>query len=185
MKKKFLIGVILLVGAVASGVYLSPLNSWLPRGNRTSDFTVGTSVGNQAPDFNAVSIDGQNLHLSELRGKTVLINVFASWCGPCQAETPFLVELAKDNPNAFVVIGLNLGETPEAVKVYRQDFNVSYPLLPDLDGRLAETYKAIGLPTSWFIDPGGIVRYVHAGPMTLDMMQQILDDIQSGQRPGT
>ncbi|OGO26763.1 MAG: hypothetical protein A2W33_02240 [Chloroflexi bacterium RBG_16_52_11] len=118
-----------------------------------------------------------------MRGKTVLLNVFASWCGPCRAETPELVELAKGESNDLLVIGLNLGETPEAIETYRQDFNVPYLLLPDADGSLLEIYRPIGLPTIWFIDPEGVIRYIHNVPMTATMIRKVLDDIRAGKQP--
>ena len=177
--KKGVFGVILLIGAVTASLYLSSMRSV----SNSGGLTVGTSVGNLAPDFEAPTLDGETLSLSELRGKTVLLNAFASWCGPCQAETPELVDLAKDESNDLLVIGLNLGETPEAIETYRQDFNVPYPLLPDADGSLMEIFRPIGLPTSWFIDPEGVIRYIHTGPMTATMIQKVLDDIRAGKQP--
>jgi len=177
--KKGVFGLILLIGVVTTSLYLSSVRSV---GN-SGGLTVGTTVGNLAPDFEALTIDGETLHLSELRGKTVLLNLFASWCGPCRAETPELVELAKDESDDLLLIGLNLGETPAAIETYRQDFNVPYPLLPDADGRLMELYRPIGLPTSWFIDPEGVIRYIHNGPMTATMIQKVLDDIRAGKQP--
>ena len=181
--KKGIFAVILLIGAVAAGLYLSNLVSWFRPVSNSGGLTVGASIGNLAPDFEALTLDGETLHLSELRGKTVLINAFASWCGPCQAETPDLVKLAKDESGDLLVIGLNLGETLEAIETYRQDFKVPYALLPDSDGRLTEIYRPIGLPTSWFIDPEGVIRYIHIGPMTATMIQKILDDIRASKQP--
>ncbi len=169
----------MLIGAVTASLYLTSVSSLRNSGG----LTVGTSVGNLAPDFEALTLDGETLRLSELRGKTVLLNLFASWCGPCRAETPELVELANEGTNDLLLIGLNLGETPEAIETYRQDFNVPYPLLPDADGHLTEIYRPIGLPTSWFIDPEGVIRYIHTGPMTATMIRKVLDDIGAGKQP--
>ena len=93
------------------------------------------------------------------------------------------MELAKGESNDLLVIGLNLGETPEAIETYRQDFNVPYPLLPDADGSLLEIYRPIGLPTIWFIDPEGVIRYIHNVPMTATMIRKVLDDIRAGKQP--
>jgi len=177
--KKGVFGLILLIGAVIASLYLSSVSSVRISGS----LTVGKSVGNLAPDFEALTLDGETLHLRELRGKTVLLNLFASWCGPCRAETPELVELANDESIDLLVIGLNVGEAPAAIETYRQDFNVPYPLLLDVSSHLTEIYRPIGLPTSWFIDPEGVVRYIHNGPMTATMIQKVLDDIRDGKQP--
>jgi len=145
--KKGVFGLTLFIGAVAASLYLSSVNSVRHSGG----LTVGTSIGNLAPDFEALTLGGETLHLSELRGKTVLINLFASWCGPCRAETPELVELANDESIDLLVIGLNVGETPAVIETYRLDFNVSYPLLPDADARLTEIYRPIVLPNKTYL----------------------------------
>jgi hypothetical protein len=93
------------------------------------------------------------------------------------------VELTKADSDDLIIIGLNLGETPAAIETYQQDFNVPYPLLPDADGSLLELYRPIGLPTSWFIDPEGVIRYIHTGPMTATMIQKGLDDMRAGKQP--
>lgn len=145
--------------------------------------SVGTTVGDLAPDFTGTTLDGETIRLGDLRGKVVLVNDFASWCGPCLAETPHLVEVFNTNAEDVVFIGLNLQESEDAVVTYRDDFAVTYPLVLDPDGRLIDIYKPIGLPTSWFIDPDGVVRYVHVGPMTAGMIQRALDEVAAGREP--
>ena len=148
-----------------------------------SDLPVGTAVGELAPDFTGTTLDGGTITLSDQRGKVVLVNDFASWCGPCLAETPHLVEVYNARADEVAFIGLNLQENQDAVAAYRDDFLVSYPLVLDPDGQLTEIYRPIGLPTSWFIDPAGIVRYVHAGPMTSEMIHRVLDEVAAGREP--
>jgi thiol-disulfide isomerase/thioredoxin len=145
--------------------------------------SIGTTVGDLAPDFTGTTLDGETIRLGDLRGKVVLVNDFASWCGPCLAETPHLVEVFNANAEDVVFIGLNLQESEDAVVTYRDDFAVTYPLVLDPDGRLTDIYKPIGLPTSWFIDPDGVVRYVHVGPMTAGMIQRALDEVAAGREP--
>src|SRR3989304_544352 len=130
--KKGVIGVILLIGAVTASLYLSFMSSV----SNSGGLTVGTSEGNLAPDFEALTTDGETLNLSELRGKTVLLNVYASWCGPCRAETPELVELAKGESNDLLVSGCRRSETPDPSETFRQNLKVPFPLLPDADGSL-------------------------------------------------
>ncbi len=149
------------------------------------DLPVGTKVGELAPNFTGTTLDGETIRLSDLRGKTVLINVFASWCGPCRLEMPHLVEAADQFGDQEVVfIGINLQENPEAVEAFRDEFNVQFPLVLNEDGSLTNNlYTPIGLPTSWFIDQDGVVRYVFAGAMTREVLQNVLDDVIAGREP--
>lgn len=149
----------------------------------SADQRIGIAVGDLAPDFSGTTLDGETVRLSEYRGQVVLINDFASWCGPCLAETPHLVDVFNANAGEVVFIGLNMQEAEQAVVNYRDDFEVTYPLVLDPDGRLTEIYKPIGLPTTWFIDPDGVVRYVHAGPMTANMIQRALVEVAAGREP--
>ena len=146
---------------------------------------IGTSVGDLAPDFTAETLEGTTIQLSELRGKIVVLNLFASWCGPCRAEMPHLVEVSQEvDPLESAFIGLNFQESPGAVKDFQEEFSIQFPLVLDEDGNLTNNlYHPIGLPTSWFIDQDGIVRYVFSGPMSKQTLLKILSDIQSGQEP--
>ncbi len=158
------------------------------RGNAESTdslegLAVGIAAGEIAPDFTGTTLDGETIRLSDFRGKIVLLNDFASWCGPCRAETPHLVDIYNAEEGEVVFIGLNIEETEANVAGYRDEFNVPYPLVLNQDGALTEIYRPIGLPTSWFIDPEGVVRYVHAGPMTTPMLQEALDAVREGREP--
>lgn len=146
----------------------------------TIDLPIGTNTGELAPEFSGTTLEGDTVQLSDLRGKTILINIFASWCGPCRAEAPHLVEVDNLLGDDVVLVGLNLQENVPAVEGFKQDFGIDFPLVLNEDGRLTEIYKPIGLPTSWFIDPDGIVRYVHAGPMTSEIMLAAIKDTQAG-----
>lgn len=178
----------LVIGLVALDLFLDYRDS-MANGDlvdqpvASADQRIGIAVGDLAPDFSGTTLDGKTVRLSEFRGQVVLINDFASWCGPCLAETPHLVDVYNANADEVVFIGLNLKEAEQAVVTYRDDFAVTYPLVLDPEGRLTEIYKPIGLPTSWFIDPDGVVRYVHAGPMTADMIQRALVEVAAGREP--
>lgn len=147
------------------------------------DESIGTAVGETAPDLVLSTLDSGEIRLSDYRGRIVLVNDFASWCGPCRIETPELVAHQDANREDITLIGLNIGEDQAAVEAYRDDFLVNYPLVLDLDDRAAEYFRPRGLPTSWFIDARGVVRYIHSGPMTIDMIEKVLVDIQAGRQP--
>lgn len=124
------------------------------------------SVGNPAPEFSATSVDGLKHTLSGYRGKVVLLDFWASWCGPCRKELPFLSELYRSiHDTSLVFLAINLDTEAEA----RTDFlrtlhtRLPFPVIPDADGSLPSMYKIPGMPTVVMIDRGGTVRYVHSG----------------------
>jgi len=148
------------------------------------DRNVGIAVGDLAPEFSGTTIDGQTVSLSDLDGKLVVINVFASWCGPCRAETPHLVEIYDElDRDEVEFVGLNLQETPGAVQTFKEEFSIEYPLLLNEGGEITDIYSPIGLPTTWFIDQEGIVRFTFSGPLTKESLQVILDDVAAGREP--
>lgn len=166
---------VLLVGVLAVALYMQVSSLERP--------PVGTEIGELAPDFTGTSLEGDTISLNDFRGQIVLVNDFATWCGPCQAETPYLVEVYNAEGGEVVFIGLNLQESESKVAEFKAQHNIPYPLVMDPDGKLIEIYRPVGLPTSWFIDSEGVVRYIHAGPMTTAMLQETLDAIREGREP--
>lgn len=138
----------------------------------------GTAIGEVLPNLQLATIDGHELATDDLRGKVVVINAFASWCGPCRVETPELVKFYNANRDKVVLIGLNIGENEAAVLGYQQEFFVSYPLVLDPGGKIAEQFRPRGLPTTWIIDPKGIVQTIHVGPLTAELMAEITGQVQ-------
>jgi peroxiredoxin len=174
---------ILVVGALGLSLYYQNTSREVVVANSLDDPRVGISAGQIAPDFIGTTLEGRSIQLSDFRGKIVLVNDFASWCGPCLAETPHLVDIYNAEQGELVIIGLNLQESESSVTGYRDEFNIPYPLVMDPDGKLTEIYRPIGLPTSWFIDSEGVVHYVHAGPMTTPMLQEALAAVREGRAP--
>jgi thiol-disulfide isomerase/thioredoxin len=125
---------------------------------------VGLGDGELAPDFEVSRPDGTRLRLSDLRGRPVVINFWATWCGSCLTEMPELKALQQERGlNTFTVLAINAGETlPEAQRFI--DF-LDAPFLYGLDVGLvlSDAYGVYGLPLSVFIDSEGIVRAVHRG----------------------
>ena len=190
MKKFWKVAILILVAVIMTGDLLLDYHSQAqvhPQDTETAellDVNVGIAVGDLAPDFTGTTVDGQTVSLSEQKGKLVVVNVFASWCGPCRVETPHLVELYNELDNDQVeFIGLNLQETPEAVQSFKEEFFINYPLVLNEGGEITDIYRPIGLPTTWFIDQEGIVRFTFSGPMTKESLQVILDDVAAGRKP--
>jgi len=148
------------------------------------DLPIGISIGEVAPDFEAQTLSGETIHLSDYRGKTILINVFASWCGPCQLEAPHLSQVYADSGFEDVeFIGLNLLESPAEVAAFKTEYGWEFPVILNQDGALTAIYKPLGLPTSWFIDPEGVIQYIHTGPVTQEMLIQVITDVQENRDP--
>ena len=124
----------------------------------------GAQVGNQAPDFQLSNLDGQSISLSDLRGKPVLVNFWASWCSPCRAEMPFIQRLYEGwSNNELVILAINTGEDFSTVKEFVDSFGLSFMVLLDTKGEVALVYNVRGIPVTFFIDKDGIIRDIKFG----------------------
>ncbi len=119
-----------------------------------------------APDFTLDTLDGSKVTLSELRGKIVVINLWATWCLPCRAETPALEKSYKQYKDSGVVIlGVDLTnqDSISDVESFIQEFKLTYPILLDRDGSVGYLYQIKGIPSTFFINREGIIRTVVVG----------------------
>lgn len=114
-------------------------------------------VGLPAPDFELKSLEGETVHLSQFQGKPVLLVFGATWCPPCRAEAPLVQELHEDHPE-MIVIWVDMEESAPTVREYVEDMGLTHRTLLDQSGRVAKTYHIYAIPTSFFIDSGGILR---------------------------
>ncbi len=121
-------------------------------------------VGEAAPDFALRSLKDANMRLSEHLGQVVLINFWATWCGPCRQQMPQLDALyAKYQRAGLVMMGVNIDEDHTAAAEMSQTLGVSYPILFDARKEVARAYQLDVMPLTVLIDRGGIVRYVSEG----------------------
>jgi peroxiredoxin len=117
-----------------------------------------------APDFTLPARDGGNVRLSDLRGQVVMINFWATWCGPCRQEMPLLQQIqAKYEPLGFTLVGINVEPDSAAAITWLKQVSVSFPILFDQKNVVAEQFGVQGMPSSVFVDRAGNVRYVHRG----------------------
>jgi peroxiredoxin len=126
----------------------------------------GALVGQPAPDFALRSWDGHNVRLSEHLGEVVLINFWATWCGPCRQEMPLLDEIyGKYRRAGLVLFSVNLDEADnlEAAREMASTLRVSYPVLFDARKEVSRAYQASTMPLTVLIDREGVVRYVSEG----------------------
>ena len=124
-----------------------------------------------------VALDGKHLSFAAYRGKPMWVNFFATWCPPCKEELPEIERrYQRAHPQGLVVIGVDQQEAPALIKPFMARFGLSYPVVID-DGQGAITYDLIALPTSVFIDRGGVVRFIQIGEMTPLLMDTALAKI--------
>ena len=123
-------------------------------------------AGRPAPNFTLKTTDGKTIDLAGLRGRPVVINFWATWCGPCRTEMPDLQAFYDDHrPQGLELIGVNIQESPEDVTQYRQMHGISFPPVLDSDGSVTREYLVRGVPSTFFIDPQGTIRQVQIGPL--------------------
>jgi len=132
-------------------------------------------VGHKAPNISLKTLDGKTISLSQLRGKRVFVNFWASWCDPCKRETPGIVAMSKLYGNKVTFIGVNLtsGDSIGDVKKFVQQFKIPYPILVDVNGISAHDYELASIPTSVFINQKGII--IEKQPGAFKTEQQMND----------
>jgi thiol-disulfide isomerase/thioredoxin len=152
---------------------------WMLRGTRTPSATEATADGQQQVKQAAnlgltlKDMNGGSVHLADFKGKVILLNVWATWCGPCQTEIPELVasyEAYKDK--GVVVLGVSLDDTPEMLRAYASAKKISYPMLlmqDDVDQAFGPFF---GVPVTIFIGRDGIISRKHLGPVSKEQVER-------------
>lgn len=135
------------------------------------------ALGKPAPDFTLKNLAGEEVSLSDYRGKIVLVNFWATWCGYCDAEMPDLQKFDDENDD-LVVLAVDVMEEKGVVEDYIKKGGYTFDVVLDEDGKISQTYMVRGFPTSYFIDPEGILLVGVPGMLTYDQMNQILNDIR-------
>ena len=121
-------------------------------------------TGQAAPDFVLKSSTGDNLRLSEYRGDVVMVNFWATWCGPCRQEMPLLDELySRYERVGFSLLGVNIDDDSRKAMNMVSDLGVSFPVLFDARKEVSKLYEVEAMPVTVLIDREGTIRYVHHG----------------------
>lgn len=121
-------------------------------------------VGEKAKDFALPATSGEKISLASLRGKVVLINFWATWCGPCQEELPELDRLqSKHRQRGFSILAISVDNEPENVKTFLKKYDIKLTGLWDRDKRTAEAYAVEAMPSSYLVDRNGVVRAIYRG----------------------
>lgn len=129
--------------------------------------------GSLANDFALENLNAEQVRLSDLRGKVVVVNFWATWCIPCVEEMPSFQEFQNQYPD-FVMLGIDQEEGLEQVRTFLEGKGIDYQILLDYNAKVAGSYKVFMLPTTFFIDQEGMIRFRHYGIMTPDQMAYYL-----------
>lgn len=131
----------------------------------------GINPGQRAPDFTLRDINGNQVRLSDLRGKPVFLNFFATWCGPCRAEMPDINELSVEFKGKVHVIAVAVDGTTPEIKAFAEKLGLGFTVAVDEEGKVGYSYAIRAIPTSFFIDPDGIITQVEIGMLSKSKMK--------------
>lgn len=157
----------------------------LPEAKNATGKSPAPEEGRAGPDFVLERLGGGELRLSDLQGKPVLLNFWASWCPPCKEEMPEIVaEYERYKSDGLVVVAVNLQEPDSKIASFADEYGMDFPIVIDRVGDAGEAWRIggafEGLPSSYFIDAAGVVRSVFNQPLTKESIEQGLADILPG-----
>ncbi|MFZ6028407.1 MAG: peroxiredoxin family protein [Chloroflexota bacterium] len=153
-------------------------------GSSAHEVTVAPQTGLLAPNFTLFNSGEKEFRLSDFRGRPVLINFWASWCPPCRAEMPAMQRVYEEyEAQGFVILAVNAAnqDSNPAAQAFASELGLSFPILFDTDGEVGNLYRAGALPTSFFVDPQGIVQeVVIGGPMSEALLRTRVENLLEG-----
>lgn len=167
-----LAGMIVLVAGLPDPARLLALESVRP-GERP----VAAVIGASAPGFNVQSVQGETLHLADLRGEPVILNFWATWCIPCQIELPDLQQVCEAHAERGLrVLAINVDEPPAVFLPWAAERGLTFDLIADSDQRLQTLYRVRGVPQTVVIDAAGVIQDVFYGPIDSAALVRALDE---------
>lgn len=137
----------------------------------------GLKVGAKAPDFELKTLAGDTVKLSDLKGKKVMLNFWATWCPPCKAEMPAMEEFHKEAGDDVVILAVNIDPHLD-VKAFVDENGITFPIPLDEEDKVNEMYQVLSIPTTYFIDTKGNIGNKYIGAMNFDAMKQYTKDLK-------
>jgi thiol-disulfide isomerase/thioredoxin len=120
-------------------------------------------VGSPAPDFTLKDLEGREVSLSQFKGKVVILDFWATWCGPCRMSMPILEKLQQNHPDSLKLLAINLGESPDEVREYLSSQKFHATVLFDTETSVGRIYQSSSIPMQVIIDKKGIIRDIRVG----------------------
>lgn len=174
---------------VISALILAAGLAWIwvskaPPGSVSGGGIPAPQTGFQAPDFELTGLAGETYRLTELRGRPLLVNFWASWCVPCRSEMPAMERVFQQyRARGFLILAVNTTnqDRPAAVGAFTTELGLSFPILLDQDGSISDLYQLRALPTSFFIDERGTIKdVVIGGPMSEALLAIRVEQLLGG-----
>lgn len=138
----------------------------------------GASIGEEAPGFALADLDGNPVRLDDLRGRPVIVNFWASWCGPCVEEFPLLRDAAQRHADQrLAVVGIVFRDRSEAARAFMQQMGATWPTVMDPGEEVAERYGIYGPPETFFIGPDGVIAGRQIGQLSATDLERQLATI--------
>ena len=137
--------------------------SLLTQCSRSPSSGESPEVGSPAPDFKLQDLEGRAVSLDQFRGRIVMLDFWATWCGPCLLTMPVLENLAKEYPQDLKLLAINVAEPPDLVRSFVRQRNISSTVLLDQEGKVGDMYGSESIPMQVLIDRTGVVRRVTVG----------------------
>lgn len=178
--------VMLAIGGAFAGLLIITV-VWILSGQSTrQNITPVGEVRRPAPEFALPSLGGETVRLSDYRGKVVLVNFWGTWCQPCKEETPALERVyQKLRDQGLVIIGVDLRNQERAgadgdadVRTFVESYGVTYPIALDTTGDVARAYQILPIPTSYFVDQSGTIRYIAVSKVTEQDVEAIFERLK-------
>jgi thiol-disulfide isomerase/thioredoxin len=138
-------------------------------------------------DFTLKDMHGADVNLASFRGRPIILNFWATWCGPCKAEIPALIELAdRYKAQQLAVLGVSVDDSPEELRQFAAEYKMNYPVLVGLGhDTFQEKYEAVVIvPVTWFIKPDGTILKKHEGPASKDWFEAQVKSMIGAAGPG-
>lgn len=134
----------------------------------------GIAVGDKAPDFVLQTVSGEKVKLSDYKGKKVFLNFWATWCPPCKEEMPHMQSFYEKKPEHVEILAVNFEESQQRITDFTGQYGLTFPILMDKDGKVAEIYEIYTIPTTYVLNEDGTVNQKIVGPMDQAMMETII-----------
>lgn len=135
-------------------------------------------IGDKAPDFQLESLTGERVKLSDLKGKVVLINFWATWCPPCKKEMPAIQSVYNEfHDDGFVVLAVNLAESEYIISQFKKKTDIEFPIYLDKDESVKSMYGVYYIPSSFFIDRQGKIARMYEGEMKIENLKEWIESL--------